>query len=42
MKRKINTDINKVYLYDLDSYDYDKVKDTVFSLISSAVARHFT
>lgn len=34
MKRKINTDINKVYLYDLDSYDYDKVKDTVFFLIS--------
>jgi uncharacterized protein (DUF362 family) len=34
MKRKIDTDINKVYLYDLDSYDYDKVKDTVFSLIS--------
>lgn len=34
MKRKINTDINKVYLYDLDCYDYDKVKNTVFPLIS--------
>lgn len=34
MKRKIDTHINKVYLYDLDCYDYDKVKNTVFPLIS--------
>lgn len=35
MKRRINTGINKVYVYDLDCYDYYNVKSTVFPLLSA-------
>ena len=38
MKRKINTDINKVYIYDLDCYDYDKVKKVVLPLLENMLS----